>query len=156
MIEFVFDPIVAKWVCEGVEGLEPADLGPHIALGAVEDGVPLMGCVYHMWRPASRDLGVTLRANTDELMKRRVSKERLFPVFFDYAYNQAKAERLTAYIREGNKGSMRLAKRLGFKREGTLRRAYDGRANCIVFGQLKKECKFLQEPAPADDAREVA
>jgi [ribosomal protein S5]-alanine N-acetyltransferase len=58
----------------------------------------------------------------------------------DYAFNRLKLERLWARFHAGNVASQRLLERLGFAREGTLKRHIfrDGeRRDCEIYGLLR-------------------
>lgn len=61
---------------------------------------------------------------------------------FGYAFQHAKVHRITVRVAEDNIASIKLMKFLGFVQEGILREALNGK-NVIVYGMLRKECKYL-------------
>ncbi len=61
----------------------------------------------------------------------------------DYAFNQAKVNRLTGMVKSNNHQSINFAIRCGFVLESKLRQAtLDG--DLLVFRLFKDECKFLK------------
>jgi RimJ/RimL family protein N-acetyltransferase len=149
MIEFVEDEAVVRWVTQKMNEagypLTLADVGPCRALGAARDGKPLIGVVYNWFRPHHRhhnahDVNVIIAAEPGA----RFRKGDVFPRFFDFAYNDMECGRITAIIAENNKRSVKLVKNLGFRKEGTIRRGYDGKTNALVYGQLRHECPYKE------------
>lgn len=71
-----------------------------------------------------------------------------------YAFMQLKCRRVTAFIAVGNDRSLKLAQRLGFRHEGTVRDWFPT-SDAHVLGLLADDCKFLKDlygqrlPAPA-------
>ncbi len=154
-IEIVTDPIansyvLAQWALERLD--EPDltsvnDLGAFRAFGVVrnEGGkvTPLAVVIFNYFRelPMGNDMRVIVAAESPKWCLPGVLRE-----LFRYPFEVAGCERLTSTIRDGNNRSLRLTKGLGFKKEGTLRRAHDGKTNTIVLGMLKHECKWLNGP----------
>jgi len=165
-IEIVTDPIansyvLAQWAIERLEDEDlrnVSDLGPYRAFGVVRrnrDGVvePLAVVIFNAFRelPHGNDMRVIIVAASPRWCLPGVLQE-----LFRYPFEVAGCERLTAAIRDGNNRSLRLCKGLGFKKEGTLRRAHDGKTNTIVLGMLKHECKWLNpHKHESTDGKEV-
>lgn len=63
----------------------------------------------------------------------------LFNGVFSTVFNKLKAVRATALIGESNLASQRFVTHLGFKKEGTMRKAYDNDENMHIYGFLKEE-----------------
>lgn len=73
--------------------------------------------------------------------KRWMTRE-LLRAAFEYPFVQLGYKRLTGYVPAKNFAAQRLDEHLGFKREGLLREfLYDD--DVIVYGLLKRECRFL-------------
>jgi hypothetical protein len=53
------------------------------------------------------------------------------------------AARITALIEPSNHRALKQIYRFGFRREGTLRRGYDGERDAFVFGLLPEDCPYL-------------
>lgn len=64
----------------------------------------------------------------------------LFRVVFDVFG----LKRVTCHIAKGNKPAIRFVERLGFRREGNLRRGYDGHQRALVYGMTADECRWLK------------
>ena len=155
-IEIVTDPIansyvLAQWAIERLDEDDlrsVSDLGAYRAFGVVRNGAdgkvtPLAVVIYNGFRELTHgnDLSVIVVADSARWCLPGVLRE-----LFRYPFEVAGCERLTAAIRDGNHRSLKLCKGLGFKKEGTLRRAHDGKTNTIVLGMLKHECKWLEPP----------
>lgn len=65
--------------------------------------------------------------------------------FFSYPFDELGCKRLTAYCSRYNKRSRKLIEGLGFKLEGNMRRAYDGKIDLVVYGMLVGECKWIRQ-----------
>lgn len=59
-----------------------------------------------------------------------------------YAFKDMGCDRLTGRIPAWRPDAVKLGLRLGFKHEGTLRRACNGE-DILIFGMLKEECRWL-------------
>lgn len=59
---------------------------------------------------------------------------------FDYVFVQLKCRRCTARVRADNKRSLKLVRRLGFVKEGVMRKARAGH-DLLIFGLLKEDYK---------------
>ena len=74
--------------------------------------------------------------------KRWMTRELLWMVF-DYAFNQAKVERLTGLVGEKNWQARKFDEHVGFTQETTLARAHpDGRL--IVYRMFREDCRWLK------------
>jgi [ribosomal protein S5]-alanine N-acetyltransferase len=74
-----------------------------------------------------------------------VMKEVL-PVMIQYVFRQWKLHRLEAVIEEGNESSVKLAERLGFKREGLMRESEiknGKRINLMLYSLLTSDWKLI-------------
>lgn len=67
---------------------------------------------------------------------------RFIKAVFAYVFNQIGMKRVTLLIMEDNIKSWNLAERLGFTREGVIRRASNGR-DLYIYGMLKEECRWI-------------
>jgi RimJ/RimL family protein N-acetyltransferase len=59
-----------------------------------------------------------------------------------YVFLQLGCDRITGRIPANRPQAIRLGERLGFRHEGTLRRAHQG-TDILIFGMLKEECRWL-------------
>lgn len=64
---------------------------------------------------------------------------------FAFPFVQCHHPRLNAFVSEHNPASLQFCEGFGFKREGILREAGDRGEDLIVFGLLRRECRWLPE-----------
>ena len=132
---------VAEWVAKRV-GLEGAhDFGPCASIGVAIAGRPVSGVVYSWFRrePFGNDVRATIAAEHGS----KWAREAVLREMFAYPFLQLECARITCLIKEGNTRSERLCRHLGFRKEGVLRRAWDGRSNALLYGLLKSECRYI-------------
>jgi hypothetical protein len=65
---------------------------------------------------------------------------------FDYVFNQLGCIRCTALTRKNNRRTRAFLGGMGFTLEGRVRKGYDGVKDALVYGLLKEECVYIQEP----------
>ena len=151
-IKVVCNPVVAQWVVDrGSEHLlgikSVSDLGHHVAYGVVRDvgdrKEAICGVIYNNYRtmPHGNDCCAIIHAEHPGWCQRRVLRE-----LFWYPFEVAGCERLTAAVRDGNTKSLEFLYRLGFRKEGVLRKGWNGKTNAILLGMLKSECRWLEGP----------
>jgi RimJ/RimL family protein N-acetyltransferase len=146
--KIVTDPDVSQqtlieWA---LERMDPADLinmgpiGPARVFGILFDGEAVAVVIYNNFRelPHGNDIHVSIVAEKPVWCRPGVLR-----ALFHYAFVTCGCERLTAIIRDGNERSLKLCKGLGFRKEGVVRRGYNGKTNAIVLGMLKHECTWL-------------
>ena len=121
---------------DGVEGL-----GPFQAFGVVRDNKPVCVVIWNSYRPmsAGADCRVIIAADDPRWCLPGVLRE-----LFSYPFNHLGCTRITAVIKDGNAKSLKLCRGLGFKKEGVLRRAHNGKTNAIVLSMLREECTWLE------------
>lgn len=115
------------------------------AIGVVIGNRLVAVCVYHTFRKMVPDIEMTIIADTP-----RWATRGAIQFLLAYPFNQLGCRRVTALIGRKNKRSRRLVEGLGWKLEGTCRRAWDGKQDCMVYGMLREECRWL----PAEKATE--
>lgn len=72
----------------------------------------------------------------------RCATRRLLTALFSVAFTQAR--RITVLIRPENARAIKAARGLGFKDEGFLRLAIEGRYDALLLGMLPEDCRYLQ------------
>lgn len=102
-------------------------------IGRERDGVLLGVCGFQDWNYTDVEL---VWAGS-----RGFGSKELARVCWHYVWETLGCERCTGRIRADNTHSLALAERMGFKREGLLRRAWQGHDVHIV-GMLREECRF--------------
>lgn len=130
---------VAQWVAANMPASDRVrNFGPHVAIGFVSGGKPLVGVVFHEFREMEygHDARLTIVAKHPMW-----ARKEIVSAILRYPFEQAGCTRITAIVREGNARSIRLVERVGFRKEGVCRRAYNGKTNAIIFGMLREDCE---------------
>lgn len=68
-----------------------------------------------------------------------------------YVFGELGCNRITIRVQDDNADMIRVAPKLGFKHEGTMREAHQGH-DVHIYGLLKKECRWYEE-AKGPEAR---
>lgn len=86
------------------------------------------------------------------------SRHLITPAFvcaaFMYPFQVLGCHRVTGLVRTDNVGAQVLDENLGFAREGVMREGAGDRTDFIVYGMLKRECRFLSRRYSAALGRE--
>ncbi len=128
------DAEVCQWVGERVPVL--VGRAPHnafAALGVVRRGAMAAGVVFHNYRPGI-DIEVSLAADDPSWAHPAILRR-----LFSYPFTQL------GVIGRKNKRCRRFCEGLGWKLEGVVRRAYDGKEDAILMGMLPGDCRFLEK-----------
>lgn len=149
MIRLVYDhevekDMMGKWAIERLGDPDLTDvreLGAYVAIGVLKDDKAVCVVIYNWYRQMKfgNDFRVIIVSENPSWCLPGVLRE-----LFRYPFEFAGCERLTAVIRDGNERSLKLCTGLGFRKEGTVRRGYNGRTNALFLGMLRSECKWLQ------------
>jgi len=139
--QIIHSPAVADWVAKKVELNNRHEFGACYSIGVGLAGRPVAGVVYNWFREEKfgNDIRVTIAAESRVPWARKEVLRELF----SYPFEDLKCERVTAFIREGNTPSEKFCKHLGFRKEGVMRRAWDGKTNAIIYALLKHECRYI-------------
>lgn len=136
------DAQVVDWVSQRIPIL--GGRAPHnssAALGVVRRGQIAAGVVFHNYR-AGIDIEVSLAADDPSWAHPAILRR-----LFGYPFNQLGVVRLTCIVGRKNKRCRKFCEGLGWKLEGVIRRAYDGREDAVIFGMLREDAKFLEGDA---------
>lgn len=125
---------IANWVCRGL-AMNPEELGDNITLGFVADGQPLGGLVYHGFQDGS--IWWTIYT-----IDRRWCSRKVLKFIFGLAFDMLNCRRINILVSKDNVCCLKLVKRLGFVREGFLRKYRKSGEDCYILGILKSECKW--------------
>lgn len=76
------------------------------------------------------------------------SKRWMTPAYlcasFRYPFEQLGVRRITGLVRADNFAAQKFDEHLGFVREGVMREAASDGMDMIVYGLLKRDCRFLE------------
>ena len=122
-------------------GLSLDDWQPALGAGVLRDGALVGGVVYNNYHVLSKGSWCEISIATDDpaCMTRGVIRDA-----FAYPFVQLGVSRLKAQCAATNTRCVSLLERIGFRLEGTERRAYDGEADSLTFSMLPEECRWCK------------
>lgn len=127
---------VTRYVCDNLNyGYEW--LGKHFTFGIILNEKLVGGLIFHDIRP---NVEVWWTIYTEN---KRWCNRRMLKFMFDMAFIALKCNRVSVEVDSRNCDCLKLVEKLGFKQEGILRAHRDNGGDSIVWGMLKKECKWL-------------
>jgi RimJ/RimL family protein N-acetyltransferase len=119
-----------------------AQMGQHVVFGAAvgfgieQDGEIIAGVVFDDYN------GVNINMHVASSKPRWMTRELLWMVF-DYAFNQAKVNRITGLVGEGNTAAREFDEHIGFTLETTLKAAHPS-GDLLIYRMFRDECKWLK------------
>ncbi|PHV09888.1 hypothetical protein CSQ89_19215 [Chitinimonas sp. BJB300] len=128
------DERVMRWVCERI-GITPFD--DYRAIGLVHGNALIAGTVYE--RFSECDVNLHVAAASPYAMTRQ-----FLVASFYYPFITAGKRRVTGLVPANNQRALAFDLKLGFKREGLIRRALPGGEDLLVLGMLREECRLIQ------------
>ena len=130
------DGYVAKWVAHRIPYVRNG-WNNYTAIGLTDDNHHLIcGVVYHDM-DASINIQMSIASDTPKWATRQTLKW-----FFHYPFEQLKVQRVTALTSSSNLNTQKMLERLGYKKEGVIRKAY-GDDDALIYGLLREEVKWL-------------
>lgn len=130
------DQRVSRWVSRQIEGT-PIDFGPHASLAVLKDDEVVAGIVYSEMH-GDFDIRASIATRGPGWATRGVLR-----ALFSYPFDQLKVRRITCLIAADNVKSQTLCEKMGFSREGTHPRAWDGHKAAMSYGLLREDCKWI-------------
>ncbi len=131
---FGYDKVLGEWVAKRVE-MKLDNM--YTTIGVMQGGNIAAVCLYRNYR--DHDIEMVFAADTP-----RWATKGNIAAFFRYPFVQLGCKRVTALVSRHNKRSRRMVEGLGFKHEGTMRKAFDGKVDLVCYGLLESECKWLK------------
>ncbi|MBS7811209.1 GNAT family N-acetyltransferase [Roseococcus pinisoli] len=125
--------LVTAWMVERIPHMGGGDFGPAVVAGVVRDGELAAGVAFHDWQEAARTLQVSI-AGEGAWATRGV-----FRALFHYAFATAGAEKLWCHMRHDRPDVLKFNKRLGFRREATLRHHLGRGVHAVVASMMRNE-----------------
>ena len=126
------DAFVCTWVQSKISDINFRDCK---AIGVLKDTKLVAGVVYHSLADGQIHASIAVED------KNWANKSVLYALFA-YPFKQCNCHRILVTAKDNNKESIRLAKKLGFQKEGLLRQMFPPH-NAVLLGMLKDECKWL-------------
>lgn len=105
-------------------------------IGFFRKGQIFCGAIYNNYY--GFDAQITVVCTHPEWITRGVLK-----AMCELPFKAMGCRRLSAYIARKNKHAREVAQRFGFKLEGTIRHGFDGVQDCMVYGMLREECRWI-------------
>lgn len=129
-------PAVNDWVSSKIYGRDrfPPDAP---SIGLLENGRIIGGVVYTMYT------GNGIMMNVAGGYKGWINRAFLRAAFA-YPFKQLGCTRVSGLVRVDNFAAQQFDERLGFKREGLVRRGDDDGTDLIMYGMLREECKWIK------------
>ena len=126
------DDYVSAWVQSKLEDFYFRDCK---AIGIIKNQKLIAAVVYSNLRDGQIEATIVIED------KNWANKTILYALFA-YPFVQCNCHRILVTVRDNNKKSIKLAKRLGFKHEGVLRQMFPPN-DAVLLGMLRSECKWL-------------
>lgn len=127
---------IGQWVCQNL-GFDIRELGDHLTYGFSDGKKMLGGLIFHNPLP-HQHIWWTIYAPDKHWCTRRVLKH-----MFGLAFKELQCRRINILVSAGNAESLKFVQKLGFKKEGLLRKYRDNGEDCYFLGMLKEECPWL-------------
>lgn len=129
-------PAVNDWVSSKIYGRDRF-LPDAPSIGLLENGRIIGGVVYTMYT------GNGIMMNVAGGYKGWINRAFLRAAFA-YPFKQLGCTRVSGLVRADNYAAQQFDERLGFKREGLVRRGDDDGTDLIMYGMLREECKWIK------------
>lgn len=153
------DEQVATWVASRVPMMELGE-SPYSAIGLLDSrGYLTAGLVYSNFTRGDVVIHIAV-------LNRRSLTAHFIREGFRYPFVQLGVRRCTVAVAASNVASLRFVRKLGFRQEGRLREWFENGDDALVFGMLRRECRWLRSPSsgkpnprgngPLPDARRSA
>lgn len=110
--------------------------GDFAAFGQLRDGQLIGGVLFHSFRVPG-DMEVMMAGEPGWIDR------PILRTMFDFAFNRMNCIRLTAVTSKKN-GKARALERMGWVMEGKLRKAMPDKTDAIIYGMLRRECRWLE------------
>ena len=153
-MQFIFShpdrPQIIEGMCRWVGPRIGASYDPHLHSGIsviCENGVATV-----LYGDHSPRIDIRMHVAGEGNWFNRTSAD----VFFGYPFRELGLRRVTALIAKSNRKSRNLVEKLGFVREGAARQGAPNGENLILYGMLRKECKWLRDIDNGQTERSVA
>lgn len=129
----VLGPQVIEWVAKRTN--EHGNFGCAQGIGWSKKGRLIAGVVYNDFNGVNMNMHVAAEGS------QWLTREFLWTCF-DYPFNQAKVNRVTGLVGEGNSAAREFDEHLGFILEARLKDAHPT-GDLLVYKMLKKDCRWI-------------
>ncbi|GAA4652548.1 hypothetical protein GCM10023116_48320 [Kistimonas scapharcae] len=125
--------IIQRWVetC-----LDCPSLGPAVSFFVEKNDQLLAGITLYNY--TKNDIHIAVYATTPRFLTRT-----LMANVFGYCFDQLQVDRITTTVQVSNSHANRFNQRIGFVKEGRVRRAISGE-DAVLYGMLREDCRWLK------------
>lgn len=134
------DLFVKNWVSEKIGN---PNFGLCAAIGVLDGPKLIAGVVYHNYIESPDKKPIMCEISCAAIDKRWSNRYTLNKLFA-YPFIQLKVERVQVTIPVESEGVIKFNEKLGFKYEGTARKAHFLGGDVAVLGMLRDECKWIR------------
>ncbi len=139
MIDYQNQDYMKKWASD-ILGIR--DFGLSTAIGIIEGNKLICAVIYNNFIRSPFGQPISIEMSIASIDKHWCNRHNL-AVFFEYPFIRLNVERVQATTAKRNKSARKFLQRLGFKYEGTGRKAWPLGGDCTVYSLLKPECRYI-------------
>ena len=134
---YVHGEMVVDWVINRIS--DKLGFDNPIGMGVVNgDGEIVVGVVLDNYRVESNSICASFAIDDKRAFTRKVIKD-----MFSTTFNQIGVNRVSVMVEHDNYKSKKAVEFLGFEREGIMREASYNKKDLVVYGMLKRDCKWI-------------
>lgn len=126
---------IADWVCEKL-GFAKNGLGDNLTFGFVHNGKIIGGLVFSDYEQ-KHNVWWTIYTTDKRWCTKNVLKD-----MFALAFRHLECKRISLLVNEDNQTCLDFVLKLGFQKEGLLKKYRYTGENCYILGLLKQNCKW--------------
>lgn len=134
------DNLVKKWVSEKIGN---PDFGLCSTIGVLNGPLLVAGIVYHNYIESPNGIPISIEVSMAATDKRWATR-KVLKAIFSYPFNQLKVGRIQVTTPVESKNVRIINEKLGFKYEGTGRKAHFLGGDVDVLSMLREECPWLE------------
>ncbi len=142
MIRPILDQSWKKKFYEWLQPRADIDTDDYVTIGFLDDWDNIVGVILFC-NYDGNNIYVHIASDSPRYVQRRFIK-----LMFDYIFNQAKCQRVTATCYSHKTKSRKLIEGVGFKQEGYLKnfvKKHDKLYDIALYGMQKEDCKWVQQ-----------
>lgn len=139
------DEAVADWVAQNIPHMAGGNFGApgaYKAIGVMCSGTFAGGVVFHDFHHVGGKW-VDVRMSGAFVPGAPWGRPSILRGLFHFPFVDLGARRMTTITGKKNKAARKADEVLGFKLEGTIRHALDGKQDAMIYGMLREECRFI-------------
>lgn len=127
---------IARWICKGLR--EDVNwLHDNLTFGFALDNRMIGGLIFHDYKE-HQDVWWTIYSEDKRWCNRRMLRH-----MFKVAFQNLDCRRINLLVSKNNRHCLKFVKKLGFKKEGLLRKFREDGEDCYILGMLREECPWF-------------